>query len=568
MWDFFSLDRYMPHAICFAEDPNLIATHVGADAVIALSYFSIPLAILYFVRERKDLAFRWVANLFILFIFWCGVSHVADLVTIWYPAYGMQATAKMLTALASVSTAVVIWMIMPRALALPSPADLRAANSALEDEVVVRREAESNLRRARDELERRVAERTDELQEANRRLVEQSRFLESIIDNAGSAIWVKGVDNRYLLVNREWCNLFDVTREKAVGYSDHDVLDHAIADASLRGDRKVIATKKANIDEDPVEIDSGDRTIITTRFPILSEEGELIAVGGIGTDVTALKQVQSELLEVNKQLVEEVAMREAAQSEQEEYARQLEISNTELEAFAQTASHDMKEPLRGISHYASFIVEDYGDSLPDGAIRRLTDIRAMAARLQGMIDSLHRLARSGRYWNPQHGVDTKTCIVGACEALRSYIDAEGVDVDVIGSMPVTRADPDQLEQLFLNLISNGIKYNVSDAKRIEIRAYSKLSDLPESHRLSALNPAVGPVFAVGDNGVGIPESAATEIFTVFRRLDDRRDENNSFGIGLSIAKRVVERHGGAIWTRPRDDGGSVFYFTLGAEGAA
>jgi signal transduction histidine kinase len=170
MLNLFSVEQYLPHAICFAGDPALIATHVGADAVIALSYFSIPLAIFYFVRERQNLEFRWVAYLFVLFIFWCGVTHAAASVTVWYPVYGIQAVAKLITAAVSVATAFTVWWIIPKALALPAPADLRAANAALEEEVSTRRQTEAELRKARDELEERVAERTAELERLNRKL--------------------------------------------------------------------------------------------------------------------------------------------------------------------------------------------------------------------------------------------------------------------------------------------------------------------------------------------------------------------------------------------------------------
>lgn len=564
MWDFFSLERYMPHSICFAEDPDLIVTHVGSDAVIALSYFSIPLAIMYFAKERKDLEFKWIAHLFILFILWCGITHVADLVTIWYPIYGVQATAKMLTALASVSTAIVVWAIMPQLIALPSPGDLKTANRALQDEIEVRREAETNLRRARDELEVRVAERTEELQDVNRRLREQSRFLESIIGNAGSAIWVKGVDNRYQLVNEEWSKITGIPRDRAIGFTDHDILPPHMADTFVRNDRQVIATRRPLREEEPLTTSDEVKAIVSTKFPILSEGGVVIAVGGIATDVTAQKSAQNELLEVNKQLVDEVAMRERAQIEQAEYARQLEISNTELDSFAHTASHDLKEPLRGISHYATFALEDHPDDLPEDVKSRLIDIRTMASRLQGMIDSLYRLAKSGRRWNPVNRANIGECAQAAVETLASYIATQDGVVKVDDKMPTMRVDSEQVQQLYRNLIANALKYNHSDSKMVEIGWVRSVSDLPDGDALSVLRKTSGPVFFVRDNGIGIPEKSRNEIFTVFRKLSNSDDNGDSHGVGLSIAKRIVDRHGGTIWTRPVEGGGSVFYFTLSA----
>lgn len=176
MWDLFSIDRYLPHAICLAENPSLLATIAGSDAIIAFSYFSIPLGILYFIKERRDLEFKWVANLFILFILWCGITHITDIITIWIPIYEIQATAKFVTALVSVLTAVMIWVVMPKALALPSPETHRRANESLQREVEERREAENMLRQARDDLEQRVADRTAELIQLNHQLTEEIKM--------------------------------------------------------------------------------------------------------------------------------------------------------------------------------------------------------------------------------------------------------------------------------------------------------------------------------------------------------------------------------------------------------
>lgn len=176
MWDLFSIDRYLPHYICLAENPSLLATMAGSDAIIAFSYFSIPLGILYFIKERRDLEFKWIAILFILFILWCGITHVTDLITLWVPIYELQATAKFITALVSVLTAVMIWVVMPKALALPSPETHRRANESLQREVEERREAENMLRQARDDLEQRVADRTAELIQLNHQLTEEIKM--------------------------------------------------------------------------------------------------------------------------------------------------------------------------------------------------------------------------------------------------------------------------------------------------------------------------------------------------------------------------------------------------------
>ena len=122
-----------PHGFCLLWQPGLIWTYVAADAGIALAYFTIPLALLVFVRRRHDLVFRPVFGLFAAFILLCGTTHLLDVLTLWIPAYGIEAIVKVATAMVSLLTAFVLWRLLPVALALPSPAQMRAANAALSE---------------------------------------------------------------------------------------------------------------------------------------------------------------------------------------------------------------------------------------------------------------------------------------------------------------------------------------------------------------------------------------------------------------------------------------------------
>ena len=163
----FSSD-FMPHGHCYLWEPQVVWTHVLADAFITFSYYTIPLALVYLVRKRRDVAFEWIFVMFGVFIMACGTTHLMEIITVWNPMYRLAGFVKAVTAVASVSTAVVLWGLMPRLIRLPSPAQLRAANAQLEGEVVARSAAEAALVTARDELEARVRERTAELARAAR----------------------------------------------------------------------------------------------------------------------------------------------------------------------------------------------------------------------------------------------------------------------------------------------------------------------------------------------------------------------------------------------------------------
>ena len=160
-------DGFMPHGYCLLWLPGLVTLHVASDAVIALAYFSIPFALLYFVRRRHDLAFKWVFGLYAAFILSCGLTHVLGIWTLWQPTYWLDGWVKAVTAAASMATAVATWRMMPRALALPSPAALDQANRELRQEVCQRERAEEELRRTNVSLEQWIAERTAEIQAAN-----------------------------------------------------------------------------------------------------------------------------------------------------------------------------------------------------------------------------------------------------------------------------------------------------------------------------------------------------------------------------------------------------------------
>lgn len=161
---------FMPHGMCYLWQPEILWLHVISDAVIAASYYSIPFALIYFVVKRQDLVFSNMFVLFGIFILACGTTHVLGIWTVWNPDYWLDGGVKLFTATASLLTALLLWRVMPAALALPSRGQLEAANLALARQIAVREEAEATAQRLNLELEQRVEERTAELEAANERL--------------------------------------------------------------------------------------------------------------------------------------------------------------------------------------------------------------------------------------------------------------------------------------------------------------------------------------------------------------------------------------------------------------
>jgi signal transduction histidine kinase/CheY-like chemotaxis protein len=177
-----------PHGFCLSWAPGLVWIHAGSDAIIGLAYFMVPLSLALFARKRSDFEYSWILYLFVAFIAACGMTHFMSILTLWFPVYGIEGVIKLITALASVAAAFVLWPLVPKLLAIPSPAHLARLNSELAATVAEQRrtaallaESESCVRTANLDLEQRVRDQTAEIRaamtEAERANLAKSKFL-------------------------------------------------------------------------------------------------------------------------------------------------------------------------------------------------------------------------------------------------------------------------------------------------------------------------------------------------------------------------------------------------------
>ena len=226
----------------------------------------------------------------------------------------------------------------------------------------------------------------------------------------------------------------------------------------------------------------------------------------------------------------------------------LEESNERLEQFAYIASHDLQEPLRMVSNYLRLLEDRYRDELDDDAEEFIDFAVDGADRMREMIDDLLAYSRIERHGDPLEPVDTDAVVDRVLDSLQLRI--EEVDAEVaVGSLPTVRGDEGLLEQLFQNLVSNALKYRDDGPPHIEI---------------DATRHGEGWLFRVADDGIGIEPQYTDRIFEVFKRLHTRQEYPGT-GIGLTLCKRIVDRHGGEIWVDSTPGEGSTFYFTLPGE---
>ena len=161
-----SSEPFMPHGMCFQWDPGVLWLHVVSDLLIAAAYYAIPVLLFYFSRRRRDIPFNWIFVAFGIFILACGTTHLLAAVTVWHPIYRLDGAVKAITALASVTTTLMLMPLMPTLVCLPSPSQLKRVNSTLAMEIEVRRSAEAEVRKINEELEQRVASRTADYKQA------------------------------------------------------------------------------------------------------------------------------------------------------------------------------------------------------------------------------------------------------------------------------------------------------------------------------------------------------------------------------------------------------------------
>jgi signal transduction histidine kinase len=238
---------------------------------------------------------------------------------------------------------------------------------------------------------------------------------------------------------------------------------------------------------------------------------------------------------------------EASSEALAERSRELERSNRELEQFASVTSHDLQAPLATISMYAQLLEQRHAQEL-NGGQQLVEGINAATVKARTLIRDLLEYSRAGRGELLNEPVEMKDVVGEAMEMLAGPIEQSGADVTV-EDLPVILGDPRKLRQVFLNLISNALKF---------------AEDIPVV-RVSAEVQGNTAIFAVTDNGIGMDPGQAERIFQPFHRLHGE-DDYPGTGIGLAVCERIVEQHGGRIWAQSAPGEGSVFRFTLPVAG--
>lgn len=281
---------------------------------------------------------------------------------------------------------------------------------------------------------------------------------------------------------------------------------------------------------------------------------------GIGREVKAKRKDGSvfpmelginEMVIDNKRMfvgtIRDITERSEAEKAIGRYIGELKLSNQELDDFAYIASHDLKEPIRGLCNNAQFLQEDYEEQLDVGGKKRISRMLYLCGRMEQLVDDLLYFSRLGRQELAVQEVDLNLIISDIEKMLEDNLEEKNARIIVPEKLPVITCDMPRIKELFRNLITNAIKYNDKPDKTVEIGMSMQDSE---------------KVYYVKDNGIGISREFYNDVFRIFKRLHNEEDNVRGTGIGLTFVKKIIERHGGKIWLESEMLKGTIFYFTF------
>jgi PAS domain S-box-containing protein len=379
-----------------------------------------------------------------------------------------------------------------------------------------------------------------ERKKAENDLRELNNDFVTLLENAGDFIYFKDHDNRFRFCSQTLAHItgHDSWRDMR-GKNDFEVFPEKTAHIYHEEEQPIFREGKTLLNKtDPYfDAQGKQRWVNTNKWPVFDENKKtVVGIFGISRDITDLKVAEDKIVELNRDLEKRV----------EERTAQLEAVNKELESFSYSISHDLRTPLRAIDGFSHILLDDYAGKLDEEGKRLLNVVRDNTQRMGQLIDDILKFSRTGRVELTSSGIDMEQMAHAVVEELQSEIAGSKLQVE-IDPIPPTRGDSAMMRQVFVNLISNAIKF-------------SRTREIPRIQIGATIN-GEETVYYVRDNGVGFDMQYADKLFGVFQRLHSV-NEFEGTGIGLAIVKRIVTRHGGRVWADGKVNAGTTIYFAL------
>ncbi len=413
----------------------------------------------------------------------------------------------------------------------PTAAELEVIERAVHviSIAIERQKAQVKILQLNAELERRVEERTAELQTANASLTD---FKAALDEHA--MVSITDADGAITYANDKFCFISQYSREELIGQNHNIVKSGYHSKEFFRDFWDTILSGR--IWKGEIKNRAKDGSFYwssNTVVPFLGEGGKPTQFIAIRTDISKRKQAEERIGKLNAAL--------------ESRAVALETTNRELESFTYSVSHDLRTPLRAVDGFSHMVIKHYGDKLDDEGRRKLGVIRSEAQRMGRLIDDLLAFSRLVRQPIEPMLIDMEAMAREVFDELIAQKPERKLWLN-LQKLPPARGSESLIRQVWVNIIGNAIKFtNIREDGQIEIG--TRVSDDD------------GPVYYIKDNGAGFDMHYADKLFGVFQRLHSQ-EEFSGTGVGLALVQRIITRHGGRVWAEAEINHGATFYFTL------
>lgn len=513
MWEW--LERvfgqgFMPHGHCYLWSPSMVWTQVSANVLIGVAYAAIASTLAVLVRRIKNIPFAWVYLAFGTFILSCGLTHFFDVVTVWHPVYWADAGVRVVTAAASVATAVLILPMVPKAAAFAD--DARLSN-----------ERGRRLETALSDLEKAHVKLATSERAAQQRARTSEDQLRSFVETMPNLCWIADPDGTTTFRNKRWQEYTGLSLEDPADPGWGASLDPETVEQVKTLWAEALSTKK------PYEVegrfrraDGESRWFLVRASALLDDAGNVLAWMGTCTDIH------------DQRMLHEEALRTARMKDE----------------FLATVSHELRTPLNAILGWSRMLKD--GKLAAETRERALDSVHRNAVAQTRLVDDLLDVSRiiSGKMLIEPSLINPAGAVEAALDAVRPAALAKGLELDASidrNAGPVI-ADAGRVQQIIWNLVGNAVKFTPK-----------------HGHVKVALARRDGQVtIAVADDGIGIKRDFQGRLFQRFSQEDGSiRRSHGGLGLGLSITKHLVELHGGEVSVRSAGEGqGATFTVSL------